>query len=170
MTPPSRLPPALRAAVAEVDRAVFEYDGARAWPRAPRDFAEPLAVEVWVFDRPMHQVLLVRHRWRGWVPPGGAADPGEGLRRAALRELLEETGLRTELFPRPAAVAVRSFRHDWPATLALSYAATVDPEATTSPEDGQPVDWKPLDEPWASVFPEDRLRMLAYVSAARGRD
>ncbi|MGI8528004.1 MAG: NUDIX domain-containing protein [Geodermatophilaceae bacterium] len=54
----------------------------------------PLAAEVWLFDQSLEQVLLVRHRWRGWVPPGGTVEPGETPREAAARELFEETGVR----------------------------------------------------------------------------
>ena len=38
---------------------------------------EPLAAEVWVTDPAFGHVLLVKHRVRGWVPPGGKVEPGE---------------------------------------------------------------------------------------------
>jgi hypothetical protein len=47
---------------------------------------EPIAVEVWAFDESFRHVLLVRHRWRGWVPPGGKVEAGETPREAARRE------------------------------------------------------------------------------------
>ncbi|MBW8172492.1 DUF4031 domain-containing protein [Ornithinimicrobium sp. Arc0846-15] len=41
------------------------------------------------------QVVLVRNASRpGWMPPGGKRDQGETLRESAVREILEETGLR----------------------------------------------------------------------------
>src|SRR3954452_3655479 len=99
----------LEAAHMDAQGAVFEYDSARAWlASVGDDFGEPLAVEVWTFDTALDRVLLVRHRWRQWVPPGGAVEPGELPRQAAMRELAEETGLQVPLLPRPAAVAVRS--------------------------------------------------------------
>jgi 8-oxo-dGTP pyrophosphatase MutT (NUDIX family) len=52
--------------------------------------ADPLGVEVWVFDADLTQVLLVLHPWRGLGTAGGKVEPGE--REAARRELLEETG------------------------------------------------------------------------------
>jgi 8-oxo-dGTP diphosphatase len=162
---------ALEAARADVDSALFVYDEAAAWASEHLStLVAPLAVEVWVFDPGLDQVLLVEHRWRRWVPPGGKAEPGETPRTAALRELAEETGLRVELEGRPAAAAVRSYHPDWPPTLGLSYAATADPSRPLRPEDGQAAVWTSLTEPWASAFPDDIDRMRAYVAWLRAAD
>ena len=110
-------------AAAEVDarRAVREFDNACQWlDRAKKALMSPLAAEVWVFDEDLEQVLLVNHRWRAWVPPGGKVEPGETPREAASRELFEEAGLRAELLSTPAAVAVRSYSRGWSPTLGLS--------------------------------------------------
>jgi len=154
------------ADAADAADAVFEYDDARAWFAAARaaSFAEPLAVEVWVFAESLSEVLLVEHRWRGWVPPGGAVEPGETPRAGAQRELLEETGLAVQLLPRPAAVCVRSYHPDWELTLGLSYAAIVPRSIEPVGEDGQPVAWKRLESDWPSMFPDDRVRMQRYLS------
>jgi len=49
------------------------------------------------------QVLLIRRgqppRLGEWSLPGGRVEPGETLRKAALRELSEETGVQAELGP-----------------------------------------------------------------------
>ncbi|MET8074243.1 NUDIX domain-containing protein [Streptomyces sp. NPDC005271] len=144
--------------------AALEFDGARAWlDEARRHPMEPLAAEVWVTDPGIGHVLLVKHRVRGWVPPGGKVEPDETPRAAAARELLEETGLRAELLAEPAAVAVRSYRADWSATLGLSYAAIVDSALPLGGEKGQPAAWFGLEEEWESVFPEDRDRIRAHA-------
>ncbi|MGW6412846.1 NUDIX hydrolase [Streptomyces vinaceus] len=154
----------LEAAVADARLAVREYDEALAWlDRARQAPMEPLSAEVWVTDPSFTHVLLVKHRVRGWVPPGGKVEPGETPRQAARRELEEETGLRGELLPLPAAVAVRSYRADWSATLGLSYAAVIDREVPLGGESGQPPRWFDLDEEWESVFPADRERIRAHV-------
>jgi 8-oxo-dGTP pyrophosphatase MutT (NUDIX family) len=41
----------------------------------------------------LHRHRFITDRW-GWEIPAGAADPGENLAAAALRELEEETGVR----------------------------------------------------------------------------
>ncbi|WP_214414021.1 hypothetical protein [Sphaerisporangium fuscum] len=77
--------------------------------------------------------------------------------------MLEETGLRGELLPVPAAVAVRSYRADWSPTLGLSYAAVIDRGVPLRGESGQPPKWVHLDDEWGSAFPEDRDRIRAHV-------
>ncbi|MET9592051.1 NUDIX hydrolase [Streptomyces sp. NPDC006516] len=128
---------------------------------ARRHPMDPLAAGVWVTDPAFEHVLLVKHRVRGWVPPGSKVEPGEAPRAAAPRELLEETGLRSELLPEPAAVAVRSYRADWSPTLGLSYAAVAERDVPLAGEQNQPAAWFRLVGDWDSVFPEDRERIRA---------
>lgn len=150
--------------VSDARLAALEFDSARAWlDEARQSPMEPLAAEVWVIDPALRHVLLVKHRVRGWVPPGGKVEPAETPREAAARELLEETGLQAELLSAPAAVAVRSYRSDWSPTLGLSYAAIADRQVPLGGEQGQPAAWMSLDEEWESVFPEDRERIRAHV-------
>lgn len=151
--------------MADAEAAVAEYEGAVAWfSGRVGSYRMPIAVEVWVLDQTLTRVLLVEHRWRGWVPPGGKAERGEVPRAAAARELLEETGLSVGLLQRPPAVMVRSYHPDWPHALGLTYAAIADPTELLVAEPGQAVGWRSLDEPWASSFPDDIERIRSYVA------
>jgi 8-oxo-dGTP diphosphatase len=150
----------VEAAATDARAAVVEFDGARRWlatAMAGMGSPEPLAAEVWVFDPDLARVLLVRHRWRGWVPPGGKVEWGETPREGARRELVEETGIRARLLPRPAAVAVRSYHAKLPVTLGLSYGVIIDGAADLTPESGQPVGWWNLQDGWESCFPTIHL-------------
>lgn len=153
----------VEAAVADARLAAMEFDNARAWLRDRPTLMDPLAAEVWVTDPTYSHVLLVRHRVRGWVPPGGTVERGETPRAAAARELMEETGVSGELLTVPAAVAVRSYRADWAPTLGLSYGAVISRDVPLAGESGQPTRWVNLAEKWESAFPEDRDRLRVYV-------
>jgi 8-oxo-dGTP diphosphatase len=156
------------AAAADIRLAKAEFDGAGRWlAEAGQEAAQPFGAEVWVFDEELARVLLVRHRWRGWVPPGGQVEPGETPREGARRELFEETGLDAELLPEPAAAAVRVYHPDRPATLGLSYAAIVDAAAPLATEAGQPAAWTPLDKDWDSWFPEEPTRIRRHARLLR---
>jgi 8-oxo-dGTP diphosphatase len=155
----------VEAAAADTRLAVAEFDRAGEWLAGARLGAmEPLAAEVWVFDEELARVLLVRHRWRGWVPPGGRVESGETPWEGASRELFEETGVRAPLLARPSAVAVRSYHPDLPVTLGLSYAVIVDGAVPLVAERGQPLAWTRLEHDWESCFPDDPPRLRAYAA------
>ena len=59
-----------------------------------------------VFGDDLDQVLLVHHNRIGkWLYPGGHIESGQAPAEAAIREVEEETGIRTEVLQRP------TFRH-----------------------------------------------------------
>lgn len=56
----------------------------------------------WIVDEARTATVMVFHRkHQSWVQPGGHADGDGDLRRVALREALEETGLRSLRFAQP---------------------------------------------------------------------
>jgi len=129
----------------------------------------PLAADVWVFSPGFDQILVVEHRWRGLVPPGGRVEAGETPREGAARELSEETGLNLRLADRPAFAAARSYRSDWPATLNLSYWATADPDCALDPEADQQARWVQLDAFWRTFHAQDVAPMKRFVAEVRDR-
>ncbi|MER5640153.1 NUDIX hydrolase [Kitasatospora sp. NPDC002227] len=160
----------LTAAAADIRQAATESDHAQTWlARADPRRMPPLAAEVWVFDEELTHLLLIRHRWRGLVPPGGTVEPSETPREGAHRELFEETGLRLTLLPGVAAATVRSYRSGWAPTLGLAYTAVTSRSTPLNPEPGQPTVWTSLAEDWATAFPEDSARVRAYAAALASR-
>ena len=136
-----------------------------AWMRNP----QPLAADVWVFSPDFDRVLVVEHRWRGLVPPGGRVESNETPREGAARELREETGLKIILADQPAFAAARSYRPDWPATLNLSYWAIADPDDVLDPEADQPARWVKLDGDWRTFHDADASTMNRFVAEIRDR-
>ncbi|MGH3294405.1 MAG: NUDIX hydrolase [Trebonia sp.] len=154
----------LDSCLADARAAMTAYDDALAWlENAMKGPMEPIAAEVWAFDESFTHVLLVRHRWRGWVPPGGKVEGGETPREAARREFREETGLDGRLLETPAAVTVRAYREGWTPTLGLSYAAALDGSLAPAGESRQPAAWTPLRCDWEGAFPGDRPRIRAFA-------
>lgn len=66
-------------------------------PDAPTANSIVPSVNVVVVDEHERMLLIQRTDNENWALPGGAIDLGESLRQAAVRETLEETGIRCEV-------------------------------------------------------------------------
>jgi 8-oxo-dGTP pyrophosphatase MutT (NUDIX family) len=58
-----------------------------------------MTASVWLLNSNHDAVLLLHHRKLGrWLQPGGHVEDGESVREAALREAVEETGIKAVRF------------------------------------------------------------------------
>lgn len=153
----------IEAATADIHRAHTAEHEVHSWFQA--EWAaepQPLASDVWVFTPDFQRLLVVEHRWRGLVPPGGKVEVGETPREGAVRELAEEAGIHPILAGRPAFASVRAYRRDWPATLSLSYWAIADPALELDSEPGQPVRWVDVNSAWRTFHERDALVIAEF--------
>lgn len=69
------------------------------WYETPRWIASPKHVisAAAVVLNEKEEILLVKSPNRGWEIPGGQVEQGEALRDAAVREVLEESGIHVEI-------------------------------------------------------------------------
>jgi len=158
------------AAMSDIAHAHAVEEGVLTWFQTVwMSNPQPLAADVWVFSPDFDRVLVVEHRWRGLVPPGGRVEFTETPREGAARELQEETGLKVILADQPAFAAARSYRTDWPATLNVSYWAIANPEDILDPEADQPARWVKLDGDWRTFHDADALTMNRFAAEIRDR-
>lgn len=152
------------AAIRDVSIAHIAEEGLETWFQSewfmdPR----PLAADVWVFSPDFQRLLVVQHRWRGLVPPGGRVETGETPREGAIRELAEETGVELLVADRPAFAAARSYRSNWSRTLNLSYWAIADPRTELLPEIGQPACWVDVGSGWRTFHKPDATVIARFA-------
>lgn len=110
------------------------------------------------------EVLVVRRRrYQDWSLPKGKLEPGERAREAALREVLEETGVECVLGERLPNVA---YEHDgcpkrvkwWVMTVAEDHGHTPDEEV-------QEVRWVDVNEAQEVLtYPDDVATLTAAVA------
>ena len=81
-----------------------------------------------MFDPAYELVLLIKHRGTGqWQFPGGHVDPDETAAGCALREVLEETGVRATLWTDDRLDIPGGFWHPSP-LMTVEFPAPADPE------------------------------------------
>jgi hypothetical protein len=75
----------VEAAIQDVSIAHRAEEGLLTWFRSEwLPDPCPLAADVWVFSPDFRRILVVQHRWRGLVPPGGRVEPGKTPREGAI--------------------------------------------------------------------------------------
>lgn len=158
----------IEAATADIHRAHTAEHGVHSWFQVKWTAdPQPLATEVWVFTPDFQRLLVVEHRWRGLVSPGGKVEVGETPREGAVRELSEEAGIHPTLAVRPAFASVRAYRWDWLPTLSLSYWAIADPAVELAAELGQPVRWVHVNSTWRTFHERDALVVAEFGQQQR---
>ena len=107
-----------------------------------------------------NQVLLVRHKIRGWELPQGRVEEGESLLDALRREVLEETGSQIR---NPQAAVIWSKISD-PATVIVCFRAEFASGELTPSEETPEVIWMPREKILPLVsHPVNRDRIVALL-------
>ena len=150
-------------------RRIDYYDDPAA---PPANSVKPSAAAFVVHDG---KVLLTRRSDNGnWTMPSGAMDPGESLSATAVRETLEETGIRVKLtdvvgiYTDPRHVIHYTSDDEVRQEFTVVYRGEyVSGEPTTSSETTH-VEWVPLDQvPQLEMDRSQRMR-LEWALAQQG--
>ncbi len=116
-------------------------------------------------------VLLIKDRQGVWTLPKGHLDDGEGEEQAAIREVLEETGVRCTIAERLDQVTYPVYRRGhWRDKQVTFFLASAAPEPTMPAlaEGIQAAAWVPIDEA-AKQIGYRQLRLMVQRLAHRLR-
>ena len=115
------------------------------------------------------EVLLVhRPRYDDWTFPKGKLDPGESWEQAALREVLEETGVVAHLGPELASTAYRD-RHDRRKSVRYWSMTVADSSPFQANDEVSDVRWVPVEEAAGSLTYDRDLSVLrSFTTASPG--
>lgn len=128
-----------------------------------------VCVNSWVFTENFSHVLLVQHPRFGWTIPGGHLDPDEQPLDGAMRELHEETGVHAiPVINIPVALVVAPVPatglHQAHIHYTLSYSFIASKDIPLVAEEGQPVQWFPLNEELPEGYFGDNWHAHQHVS------
>lgn len=108
-----------------------------------------------------HQLLLVRHRARGWELPQGRVEEGETLLMALHREVQEETGVA---ICNPQAAVIWS-KISAPAAMIFCFTAEYASGELAPSEETPEVNWVSEDQALPLItHPVNRDRMLSLLN------
>jgi 8-oxo-dGTP pyrophosphatase MutT (NUDIX family) len=120
------------------------------------DGSTSLACSIVVIERAQQVLLGFNANRQQWELPGGSVEASESALTAALRELEEETGIRTD---RALLVASAEFTIAGDATKYLAAVFTIhldfDPDLVASDELTGFLWWDPTDDEWDGLSPLD---------------
>lgn len=121
------------------------------------------------------RVLLVRRghppRQGEWSIPGGRQELGETVYQAAMREALEETGLRVH--PREILTVIDAIRRNDTGAVSHHYTlvevlADAEPGEAVAGDDAEAVCWATLEEALDMVAWEETRRLIRMAADRRG--
>jgi ADP-ribose pyrophosphatase YjhB (NUDIX family) len=152
-----------------VGRRIDYYDD----PAAPEPNSLVPSVNVIVTNAAGHLLMIRRSDNDNWAVPGGAIDLGESIPAAAVRETLEETGVRCEItglvgtYSDPRHIILYTSDGEARQEFSIVLTGRVVAGEPTPSDESREVRWVPRDE--VLSLPMDRsmrMRIEHYLAGA----